>query len=107
MNERDLIETLDRAVTNYAGNSNTLESAIGALVFGRHVGWKPLFLIHQRSTIKRYENILGIKFRDVLPDVGPQAHRSYAWKAASALSSFWKAVKGEIPNVKTPEISLR
>jgi hypothetical protein len=32
------------------------------------------------------------------------ADKSVAWKAARKLSNFWKAVKGEISGIRTPEL---
>ena len=47
--------------------------------------------------------MLGVDVREVLPDVGDFAHKSLAWAAAQKVGSFWKAVKGEIAGIRTPE----
>lgn len=92
--EREMIE---RAIKDFSGYLPTLENAIGAYFLGKEMGWKVLFLAHEKRTIRKYEDILGIEFRKELPEVGRWAKKSYAWRAMEKISNFWKAVKGEIP----------
>lgn len=92
------------ATSNFKGNAHQLEAAIGAMFVGKHYGWKVAYLVHDRRTIKKFEDILGINFREQLPEKGPKAEKSLAFIAVQKVSNFWKAVKGEIEGVKTPEI---
>lgn len=103
LSNKELIELIDNAITKFHGNSQELENAIGALMVGRKTGWKVLFLIHSPRSIKKYEGILGISFREMMPDLGPKADDSIAWSIAKKLSNFWKVVKGEVPEVKTAD----
>ena len=105
MTERDFTRAIDRAVKDFSGDLTTLESAIGMFIVGRKMGWKVMLLVHDKKTIRHYEKILGLSVRDELPEVGPWAHKSVAWKLVQKVSNFWKAVKGEIPGIRTPEIS--
>lgn len=105
MTNDELVSLLDKAVKNFRGDSTTLESAIGMLVMGRQVGWRVIVLIHDKSTIKKYEKILDINIREVLPETGPLAKKSIAWEAAQKVGNFWKAVKGEILGVRSPEMT--
>lgn len=105
MQTRDLIPAIDNAVKTFRGNVSTLEAAIGALFVGRQVGWKVLVLVHDKKTIRRYEKILGLDFREIMPEVGPLADKSLAWSAVQKVSNFWKAVSGEIPGIRTPELT--
>lgn len=102
--DQQLIEHIDERIKEFHGQLNELESAIGAYFVGRKMGWKVLMLIHDRITLKKYEKILGMHFKEDLPDVGPWAHKSYAWLAVQKIKSFWKAVKGEIPGIKTQQV---
>lgn len=90
-----LFGVIDRAVHNFRGSVDELESAIGMYALGRHVGWKVLYLVHSKKTVSKYEAILGIKVREEFPEVGPEAHRALAFRAAETLSNFWKVVSGE------------
>lgn len=91
------------AVKEFRGVLPTLETAIGAYFVGKLVGWKVLVLIHDKKTLRKYEEILGIDFREELPEVGKFAKKSVAWKAVQKVSNFWKAVKGEIGGVRSPD----
>ena len=94
-----------KAIKDYEGDMTTLESAIGAYVVGQKIGWKPLLLVHDKKTIAKYEKILGINFREDMPEVGVWANKSKAWKAVQAVTNYWKAVKGEITGIRSPEMS--
>lgn len=93
------------SIDSYKGVAFTLESAIGAMYVADRVGWKPIYLIHDKKTIRKYEAILGINFRESFPEVGPKAEKSRAYVLSQKVTNFWKAVKGEIPGIRTPDIS--
>lgn len=85
-----------KAIANFRGNFDDLEAAIGVLQLGDHVGWKPLVLIHNKRTIRKYEEILDIKMREFFPEEGPSASRSLGYVVAKKIGNFWKAVSGDI-----------
>jgi hypothetical protein len=96
--QREEIERIERdAFLHFEGSFEDIERAIGMLRLGHHMGWKPLMLIHSKRTIAKYEEILGVRFRDLFKEEGPSAPRSVAYKLALRLSNFWKAVSGELP----------
>lgn len=97
MNQKEEKEAIDKAIKNFRGLVPTLETAIGAYFVGKKVGWKVLYLVHDKKTIEKYGKILGIDFRKELPEEGQWAHKSMAWEAMKKISNFWKAAKGEIP----------
>lgn len=102
LTDKELAAHLDERVRAFRGYIPDLEHAIGALFVGRQMGWKVLLLIHDRTTIKRYEKTLGLEFREPnMPEVGKYAHKSVAWVAVQKVASFWKAVKGEYEGVKS------
>ena len=104
MTNDELVKTLDDAVKKFKGDATTLESAIGMLVVGRHLGWRALVLIHEKSTIRKYEKILGVNIREALPEEGALAKKSIAWLAVQKVGNFWKAVKGEILGIRSPQL---
>jgi len=100
--EAELVALLDERVREYKGDITELERAIGALFVGRQMGWKILLLVHDRKTIKRYEETLDLEFKEPnMPEVGKYAYKSVAWAAVQKVASFWKAVKGEYGGVKS------
>lgn len=86
---------LDRVVRESTGAINELESALGMYVIGHHFGWRVLYLIHSKRTVKKYEEFLKIKVSEAFPEYGPDADRTNAYKISRAVSNFWKAVSGE------------
>ena len=95
----------DKQFKEFKGDMREFESAIGALIIGQQLGWKVLLLAHDRRTIDKYGKILGVDFRESMPEVGELADKSMAWKAVQKVGNFWKAVKGEIKDIKTPALS--
>ena len=102
--DEELMRHIDRRIKPFVGGLDTLSNAIGYLILGRKFGWKPMLLIHSKSSIKKYEEILDFDSREAFDEVGPFAHKSIAWGAVQKISNFWKAVKGEIPDVRSSEL---
>ena len=96
--ELDRIEA--EAVAEFKGQLDDLESALGMLRMGHHWGWKVLYVIHSKATIRKYEVILRIKIRDVFPEEGPSAYRSAGYRVAQAASNFWKVISGDAAEAK-------
>jgi predicted Rossmann-fold nucleotide-binding protein len=98
------MDLLDKAIDEFGGPKlsevgtiDELEQALGMYVLGRHVGWKVLVLVHNKRTIRKYEEILGISIREAFPEEAAASDRSLGYRFAKTLSNFWKAVSGEIP----------
>lgn len=104
MNQKEERDMITRAIKDFSGYMPTLEGAIGCYFAGKELGWKPMLLMHEKRTIKKYEEILGINFREELPEEGRWAKKSMGWEASKKISNFWKAVKGEIPGIRSPEL---
>jgi hypothetical protein len=104
MNEKQLVELIDKAIKKFEGNSDALASAIGYLMIGRKFGWRVMFFMHSQSTVRKYERILGIKSQEVMDPIGPLAKKAMVWSALQKVSNFWKGVKGEIAGIKSKEV---
>ena len=102
--KEELQEIEDRAIIGFKGMVDELESALGMLRMGHHIGWKVLYLIHSKKTIRKYEEILNIKIRDVFDETGPSSPRSIGLALADKFSNFWKVVSGEIKIENKKEI---
>lgn len=83
------------AIAKFAGDLGGLESALGMLSLGHQYGWQVIHLIHSKATVRKYEEILGIKVREEFRDVGPSAMRSNGFRLVQKVSNFWKAASGE------------
>lgn len=84
------------AIARFTGNFDDLEAAIGVLRLGDHLGWKPLVIIHNKRTIRKFEGILDINVREFFKDEGPSAQRSRGYGIATKIEQFWKAVSGDV-----------
>ena len=95
--QKEQIQSIeDNAIANFVGNFDELEAALGMLRIGHHVGWKVLYLVHSKKTIRKYEEILNIKVREIFEETGPSSGRSIGLAFAEKFSNFWKVVSGEI-----------
>ncbi len=101
LTDKELLEIINNAIKNFSGDVTELESAIGMFLVAQKVGWKALFLVHAKKTIKRYEEILDIAIRDCAPEEGELARKSVALKLLKGVTNFWKAVQGEIAGVRS------
>lgn len=104
--EASLKQIEEDAIANFKGDLSQLEAALGMLRLGHHVGWKVLYLLHSKKTIRNYETILGIQIRDVFPETGPSSYRSFGFNLALRYSNFWKVVGGDIKVPRKKDLSL-
>jgi len=95
------------AFANFTGSFDDLEAALGMLRLGDHVGWRVLVLIHNKRTIRKYEQILNIRVRDFFERETPSSRRSMGYKIALELGNFWKAVSGALKVPERREIAAR
>lgn len=93
MTDAELLAVIEKALDGYKGQVGVIEQAVGVLVLGRLLGWRVMYLVHGGQTLNRYQDILGVKFRDVLPDTGRAAQKSVAWRIVSGVGKFWDVVK--------------
>ena len=107
LTDTELVALIDKAIKAFEGNTDNLISAIGFLMLGRKFGWRVMFFMHSQPTVRKYEKILSVKFREVLPEIGEYSRKAFAWQALQKVTNFWKAVKGEIAGVKSKEIMKR
>ena len=92
------------AFARFTGQFGELEAAVGMLRMGHYVGWKVLIIIHNKRTIKKYEEILNIDVREYFDEEGPLSDRSYAYAFFKKMGQFWKIVNGEVKIDKRKEI---
>lgn len=100
-----LLKQVQDSTYDFTGQFGELESAIGMLFLGPLVGWKVLILLHNKRTIRKYEQILGINIREAFPPEGPYSYKSLGYEIAQKMQNFWKAVSGEVPIDRRRELS--
>ena len=97
-----LQKIVDKAAQDFHGQIDELENAVGMLMLGRLVGWRYLVFIHNKRSIRKYEEILGINIREEFEEEGPLTEKSPAYALVKRLGSFWKAVSGRAEGGETP-----
>lgn len=84
---------IESVIARYQGDATLLSSAIGALVLGRYVGWRVLRVVYSNTTYLKYQNILGIDFKEVLPERGLYVRKSIGLRILDGLGGFWDFVR--------------
>ena len=85
----------EKSVLEFYGTADVLEGAWGALLVATQFGWKVAFVMHSQATIKKYEKITGVKFRELCEPETALSGKSIGYRIARKLSSIWKAIRGE------------
>ena len=95
----------NQAIVDFKGDLTQLEAALGMLRMGFHFGWKVLYIIHSKKTVRNYESILKIRIREEFPEDGPSSYRSVGLNLAQRYSNFWKVVGGTIKIPRRRDVS--
>jgi len=104
LSDTELVDHVQQAIKVYSGDVTKLESAIGALFIGRVMGSEVLHIIHNYSTIRRFEKaLLGLKFKDHMEPETDFSKKSYGWVFAKKIKAFWQVVRGEQSYAKRRE----
>lgn len=93
---KQIQEIEDRVIADYKGDITQLEAALGMLRIGHHFGWKVLYVVHSKRTIRNYEQILGVRIRDIFDPEGPSSYRSFGYSIVRDFKNFWKAIGGDV-----------
>jgi len=92
------------ATAKFKGQLQELESALGMLRIGHSFGWKVLYIIHNKRTIRKYEEILNINVKEYFDEEGPIADRNYGYLFYKKIGQYWKIVSGDIKVENRKEI---
>jgi hypothetical protein len=108
--ERGDIERIQaQAIVDFKGDLHDLEAALGMLQLGHHIGWKVLYIIHSKRTIRKYEDILTadskepVRIRELFKPEGPSSYRSYGYRIVESVSNFWKVINNESTEATLPK----
>ncbi len=89
----DFDSHIQRTIENYSGDATALGNAFGALVLGRYIGWRALRVIYSSETYSKYQNILGIQFKDVLRERDILSRKSLGLAILDRVGGFWDFVR--------------
>jgi hypothetical protein len=85
---------IDGVMENYKGDLVELSNAIGAARLGHKFGWRVLRIIISSKTYSKHQRILGLSFKDELPELTKDSERSAGYQLAVKLNKFWDIVNG-------------
>jgi len=94
MTSEQLVTHIDLMVKDFKGDAPELIAAIGTLMVGRVYGWKVLRIITSSKSYTKYQRVLGLQFKDILPETTEYSNRSLGFKLVTKLNNFWDVVKG-------------
>ena len=97
MTNEQVIAHIDNVASTYKGDSHVLFGAVGALVVGRPYGWRVIRVFLSTTTYAKYQRVLGLSFKDVLPPETELSDRALAYRIVKKLKAFWGIVRGELP----------
>lgn len=95
MTNEEFVAHIDAVSKEYRGDSSVLFSAIGALMVGRTYGWRVLRIVTSNASYTKYQRILNIDFKEVLPEETPLSHRSLGYTIVKKVGNFWAVVRGQ------------
>lgn len=81
---------------DFQGQITTLSAALGAIHMGHIFGWRVLKIIHSPATLKKYEQIIGMKYEDICPETTEASKRNVGYRFSQKIGAFWKVVLGQV-----------
>lgn len=96
MTDKEIDEHINNLIATYKGDITLLADAIGSLRLGQSFGWAVLMIVYSPNTYRKYQKVLGLNFKDVLPEKGEFAERSRGYQLVTDIKRFWQIVKREV-----------
>lgn len=82
---------------DFRGDLRILCSIIGIEAFGRLFGWKVLYLVRSKKTVREHCSLLGLTPSEDFPEVTSLSYRSDGLRCLNANKHpFWSVVSGLI-----------
>jgi hypothetical protein len=95
--DEKLNKHLCKQIASFKGDGNVLETALGAVVLGQHLGTRALQMSHSPATLKKCEKLLDIEFKKVCPERTQLTTKIRGVRIADSIGAFWKVVMGKEP----------
>jgi hypothetical protein len=94
MSDGEACRLVEKAWIDFEGDCAVFMSAVGALMLGRAVGWQGVRVCMSAATYRKYEGILGVRFRDVLPERCHDSPSVRGIRIVDGFGKFWQALSG-------------
>ena len=96
MNSKMLCQIVDSAAKRFSGDVGELEAAIGSLFIAHHFGYQFIYLVHNKRTVRKYEEILGLSFKHSFAALSDSFTRLPGLVYALRQPNYWKCVSGDV-----------
>lgn len=96
MTNDQLLLYMDNFIETYKGDAGILFSVVGVVFVGKKYGWRVIRLFISQSTYAKYQKVLGLEFKEIMPAETQLSDRALAYKTIKQLKEFWSIVKGSI-----------
>jgi hypothetical protein len=96
MNNEQFFLYMDNFIKTYKGDAGVLFSVVGVVFVGRVYGWKVIRLFISQGSYAKYQKVLGLEFKSIMPAETEFSDRALAYKAIKRLKEFWSIIKGSI-----------
>lgn len=95
MTDEELLKHIDDVSSNFKGDISHLSQAIGAIMLGRLYGWRVIRIITTSKSYTRHQRVLGLDFKQVLPEETELSRKSVGYTMAKKLDKFWDVVNSK------------
>jgi hypothetical protein len=88
---------IENIVSNFRGNGQELENALGALILGKVYGHRVIRVMHAGPSYTKYQKILDLRFSEWCSAETPLSSRHRGYQLALKAKSFWGVIRRTEP----------
>lgn len=101
MNDQELMKKVDEVCTEFTGQIDDLQAAVGLITVGRLYGWRVMRLACSRRHWMVACGLFG-DLKEILPERGVLAHKSLGLKVVDKAGGYWDFVAGNVSRDALP-----
>jgi len=105
MTNEELIKEIERVSTEFTGQIDDLQAAVGMVTIGRLYGWRVMRLTSSRRHWMVACGLFG-DLKELLPERGVLAHKSLGLKVVDKAGDYWDVIKGKTEAMPLQERKL-
>jgi hypothetical protein len=93
MKDEDLMKKVEEVSAGFTGQIDDLQAAVGLITVGRLYGWRVMRLACSRRHWTLTCSLFG-DLKEILPERGVLAHKSFGLKVVDKAHDYWQVVQG-------------
>lgn len=101
MTDEEMIKKIDEVSTNFKGQLDDLQAAVGMVAAGRLYGWRVTRLISSKRHWAVACKLFG-DLKELLPERGVLAHKSVGLAIVDKAGDYWGIIKGDVSRDALP-----